>query len=97
VGAAVVQGPGELQLFDPDTNKIVRAVAVGKQPHWQASNDGKKVYVTNEGSNDVTAVDLGTGETTKIPVGTAPRQVVVQPALVAFGGGQRISIGNFSF
>jgi len=97
VGAAVVQGPGELQLFDPVTNKIVRAVAVGKQPHWQASNDGKKVYVTNEGSNDVTAVDLGTGETTTIPVGTAPRKVVVQPALLASGGGARISIANFAF
>jgi YVTN family beta-propeller protein len=97
LGAAVVQGPGELQLFDPATNKQVRAIAVGKQPHWQASNDGKKVYVTNEGSNDVTVVDLSTGQTTTIPVGNAPRKVVVQPAPLASAGGATISIVNFAF
>jgi len=97
LGAAVVQGPGELQLFDPATKKQVRAIAVGNQPHWQASNDGKKVYVTNEGSNDVTVVDLGTGQKTTIPVGTAPRKVVVQPAAVASDGGARVSIANFAF
>jgi len=97
LGAAVVQGPGELQLFDPATKKQVRAIAVGNQPHWQASNDGKKVYVTNEGSNDVTVVDLGTGQKTTIPVGTAPRKVVVQPATPASIGGARVSIANFAF
>jgi YVTN family beta-propeller protein len=69
-----------LQLFDPATNKPVRAIAVGKQPHWQASNDGKTVYVTNEGSNDVTAVDLATGKTSMIAVGNGPRKIVVQPS-----------------
>jgi len=97
VGAAVVQGPSELQLFDPLANKMVRAIAVGREPHWQASNDGKIVYVTNEGSNDVTAVDLGTGQTATIPVGTAPRKVVVQPAPLESGGGAKISIANFAF
>ena len=95
--AAVVQGPGELQLFDPATNKQVRAIAVGKQPHWQASNDGKKVYVTNEGSNDVTVVDLVTGQTTTIPVGSAPRKVVVQPAALTSAGGAKVSIADFAF
>src|SRR6266853_1773062 len=97
LGAAVVQGPGVLQLFDPATKKQVRAIAVGNQPHWQTSNDGKKVYVTNEGSNDVTVVDLGTGQKTTIPVGTAPRKVVVQPAALASTGGARVSIANFAF
>ncbi len=98
VGSTVVQGPGELQLFDPATNRQVRSVAVGKQPHWQASNDGKKVYVKNEGSNDVTVVDLATGQTITIPVGTAPRKVVVQPSVAASdASGARISIANFSF
>lgn len=96
LGAAVVQGPGELQLFDPSTNQQVRAIAVGKQPHWQASNDGKMVYVTNEGSNDVTVVDIGTGQTKTIPVGTAPRKIVIQPAPLATGNA-RISIANFAF
>src|SRR5258706_462162 len=81
--------------FDPTTKKQVRAIAVGNQPHWQASNDGKKVYVTNEGSNDVTVVDLGTGQKTTIPVGTAPRKDVVQPPTPASIGGARISIAQF--
>ena len=98
VGSTVVQGPGELQLFDPATNRQVRSIAVGKQPHWQASNDGKTVYVTNEGSNDVTVVDLATGQTSTIAVGTAPRKVVVQPSGAASdASGARISIAQFVF
>ena len=78
-GIVVVQGPSELLLFDPATNKPARSVAVGKQPHWATtSSDGKTTYVTNEGSNDVTIVDLATGKTQTIPVGNAPRKVVVQ-------------------
>jgi YVTN family beta-propeller protein len=81
VGVGVIQGPGELLLFHPSTNSTVRSVVVGKQPHWvTTASDGKKAYVTNEGSNDVTVVDLATGQTTTIAVGNAPRKVVVQPA-----------------
>ena len=79
LGMVVVQGPGELSLFDPATNKPTRNVTVGKQPHWAAtSGDGKTTYVTNEGSNDVTVVDLPSGRTATIPVGNAPRKVVLQ-------------------
>jgi YVTN family beta-propeller protein len=79
LGMVVVQGPGELLLFDPATNKPVRSIAVGKQPHWATtSGDGKTAYVTNEGSNNTTVVDLATGQTTTIAVGNAPRKVVVQ-------------------
>jgi YVTN family beta-propeller protein len=78
-GIVVVQGPGELLLFDPATNKPARSIAVGKQPHWATlSGDGKTAYVTNEGSNDVTVIDLATGKTLTIAVGNAPRKVVVQ-------------------
>jgi YVTN family beta-propeller protein len=78
-GLIVVQGPGELLLFDPATDQPARRVAVGKQPHWAtASGDGKTAYVTNEGSNDVTVVDLATGRTATIPVGNAPRKIVMQ-------------------
>ena len=85
-GIVVVQGPGELLLFDPATNKPARSVAVGKQPNWAAtSGDGKTVYVTNEGSNDVTVVDLATGRTATIPVGNAPRRVVVQQTAATAG------------
>jgi YVTN family beta-propeller protein len=85
-GMVVVQGPGELLLFDPATNKPARSVAVGKQPNWAAtSSDGKTAYVTNEGSNDVTVVDLTTGRTATIAVGNAPRRVVVQGTAATAG------------
>jgi YVTN family beta-propeller protein len=88
VGVAVVQGPGELLLFKPANNAAVRSVAVGKQPHWVATaGDGKKAYVTNEGSNDVTVVDLANGQTTTIAVGNAPRKVVVQRGAASAGKG----------
>ncbi|HEX6438876.1 MAG TPA: cytochrome D1 domain-containing protein [Candidatus Binatia bacterium] len=79
-GIVVVQGPGELSLFDPATHKPTRNVSVGKQPHWAAtSQDGKTTYVTDEGSNDVTVVEMATGATKTIAVGNAPRKVVIQP------------------
>jgi YVTN family beta-propeller protein len=99
-GTAVIQGPGELLLFDPATNKPLRSVAVGKQPHWvAATGDGSKALVTNEGSNDVTVVDLATGNTSTIPVGAAPRKVVVQRVAVtaAAADGTKVSIANFAF
>ena len=98
-GMVVVQGPGELSLFDPTTNQPVRNISVGKQPHWAAtSSDGRTTYVTNEGSNDVTVVDLGTGRTATIPVGNAPRKVVVQRAAAASGESAiKVSIANFEF
>ncbi len=98
-GTAVVQGPGELQLFDPATNMPLKAIAVGKQPHWMAAtSDGKRIYVTNEGSNDVTVVDLAAGTTSTIAVGNAPRKVVVLPgAANTQSSGARISIANFAF
>jgi len=99
-GTAVVQGPGELQLFDPSTHAPLRAIAVGRQPHWMAATaDGKRVYVTNEGSNDVTVVDPASGKTTTIAVGSAPRKVVVQPvsAAGAAATGAQVSIANFAF
>jgi YVTN family beta-propeller protein len=97
VGTIVVQGPGEVLLFDPATQAPLRSVAVGKQPHWIAS-DGKTVWVTNEGSNDVSAVDLASGKTTTIAVGAAPRKIVVQPAATkAAAAGAAVSIANFAF
>ncbi len=95
VGTAVVQGPGELMLFDPATRSKVKSVPVGKQPHWMASGDGQTILVSNEGSNDVTLVDLVTGATRTVAVGNAPRKVVVQPAPRVAGAS--VSIANFAF
>jgi YVTN family beta-propeller protein len=98
-GMVVVQGPGELALFDPMTNQPKRNVTVGKQPHWAAtSGDGKTTYVTNEGSNDITVVDIATGRTKTIAVGNAPRKVVVQRSAAASEkSGAKVSIVNFAF
>ena len=63
---------------------------MGKLPHWIAiSSDGRTVYVTDEGSNDVSVVDLGSQKVkATIPVGNAPRKIAVQPgpttAMTAF-------------
>jgi YVTN family beta-propeller protein len=94
-GMVVVQGPGELLLFDPATNKPLRSIGVGKQPNWATvSGDGKTAYLTNEGSNDVTVVELATGKTATIAVGNAPRRIVVQPGV---SSGAKVSIINFAF
>ena len=88
-------------LFDPDTNKEVRSIAVGKQPHWAAlSPDGKTAYVTNEGSNDMSVVDLESGKVTTVAVGQGPRKLVVQGGAkrsADAGGGAKVSIANFAF
>ena len=98
MGAAVVQGPGELQLFDPASNAPVKAIAVGKQPHWMsATADGAQIYVTNEGSNDVTVVDLASGKTSTIAVGNAPRKIVVVAAAMQKSSATTVSIANFAF
>ena len=96
-GVVVVQGPGELMLFDPQARAPLRSIAVGKQPHWvDVLPDRSKVLVTNEGSNDVSLVDLAGGAVQTIPVGAAPRKVAVQHK--AGGGGQaKVSIDNFAF
>ena len=57
--------------------------------------DGKKLVVSNEGSNSVSIVDLATGKTRTIAVGNAPRKVAVQH--VASGGTAQVSIANFAF
>ncbi len=98
VATAVVQGPGELLLFDPATHAPIRSIEVGKQPHWvAASGDGKRAYVTNEGSNDVSVVDLASGQVTTIAVGNAPRKVVVQQPATGVAGTATVSIANFAF
>jgi len=93
-GMAIVQGPGELLLFDVKTNSPVRSIKVGDQPHWLAvSGDGKTAYVTNEGSNTLSVVDIASGKTATITVGNQPRKVAVQPLAV----GAKVSIENFTF
>ena len=64
-----------------------------------ATADGKQIYVTNEGGNDVTVVDPASGKTSTIAVGNAPRKVVVLPVATAGAAapGTKVSIVNFTF
>jgi YVTN family beta-propeller protein len=99
-GAVVVQGPGEVMLFDPATHASVRSIGVGKQPHWlDLSADGKKLWVSNEGSNDVSVVDLAGGPMHTVAVGNAPRKIAVQrtAASEAVHGSAHVAIRNFAF
>jgi YVTN family beta-propeller protein len=98
LGMVIVQGPGQVLLFDPATNKPVRTIGVGKQPHWLAlSGDGKTAYVSNEGSADVSLVDIGSGSTTSVAVGKSPRKIVVQPSAEAAGSAAKVSAGELAF
>jgi YVTN family beta-propeller protein len=101
-GVVVVQGPGEVMLFDPATRAAVRSIGVGKQPHWlDLSADGKKLWVSNEGSNDVSVVDLAGGPVHTVAVGNAPRKVAVQRVAAAeaahAGSSNHVTIRNFAF
>lgn len=96
-GVVVVQGPGEILLFDAATNAPTRSIAVGRQPHWVAAMPGASgVVVTNEGSDSVTLVDLASGRTDTVAVGAAPRKVVVAARPLA-ATVDRVSIANFVF
>jgi YVTN family beta-propeller protein len=77
----VAPRPGELDLFDPHSYRTTGNVKFGSMPHWiAATSDNQFAYVTNEHSNDVTVVDLSSGSVTaRIPVGKAPRKIVIQP------------------
>lgn len=91
-GVVVVQGPGQVMLFDPVTRAPGRSISVGSQPHWlDQSADGKKLWVSNEGSNDVSVVDLAGGPMHLVPVGNAPRKIVVQRPAAS-----RAAIGGFA-
>jgi YVTN family beta-propeller protein len=85
LGLVNVQGLGLLATIDPASQTVLGTVTVGKQPHWTATtSDGKIALETNEGSNDVSVVDLSTLTVqATIPVGEAPRKIVLLPGTIA--------------
>jgi YVTN family beta-propeller protein len=78
-GMVVSQTPGTLDTFDIATRAPLASIKVGTMPHWIGLAGGRAL-VTNEGSDDLSIVDLGTNyvENT-LHVGSAPRKIVVQP------------------
>ena len=99
-GTAVVQGPGELLLFDPETNAPLRSIAVGKQPHWDGDR-GRQDQSTSptKAANDFSIVDLATGKVTSDPRGQGAAQgrraARLRPQLRP--GPRKVSIANFAF
>ncbi len=89
-GLTAVQGPSVLAIFNPQTHNVEKSIKVGSRPHWVAPGPGSKIALTaNEDSNDVSFVDLETGEVTNIAVGNAPRKIAVQT-----GPGKQASSGR---
>lgn len=62
----------------PD-HKLLGSVPVGVAPNWMDfQSDGKLLFVTNPGSNDVSVIDsVKMREVARIPVGLAPKRIVV--------------------
>jgi YVTN family beta-propeller protein len=98
-GLTAVQGPSLLAVFNPQTNMVEKSIKVGSRPHWVAGGpDGKTALTTNEDSNDVSIIDLESGTVTTIPVGNAPRKIVVQTAAAKQQSStRRVTINGFAF
>ena len=77
-----------MEILDPTRNTVRGTVAVGKLPRGIATSaDERTAYVTNEGSGDVSVVDLVLRKVTAIisidTLGGTPGEIVVQPRLIA--------------
>ncbi|MFJ4091460.1 hypothetical protein ACIPYS_07730 [Kitasatospora sp. NPDC089913] len=69
VGVNVPGGNGTLEVVDTATRTVVQVVAVGRRPFdVDVSADGRRVYVTDHDSFDVTTVDTATWATRRIEV-----------------------------
>jgi YVTN family beta-propeller protein len=99
LGLVVSQGPGELAVFSTASQLVSSTVKVGKLPHWvAASGDSRTAYATNEGSNDVSIVDLASGSVSTVAVGNAPRKIAVQQgASVSTASEITVKIAGFAF
>lgn len=81
-----------------DANQVVAEVKVGVEPQSVAiSEDNQFAYVTNQGSNSVSVVDLTTNaETSQIKVGVEPYGIALTPdgtrAYVVNGASRSVSV-----
>lgn len=82
-------------LYAVPGHKLLGTVATGKAPNWVTfSHDGRVCYVSNAGSDDVSAVDMSARkEVARIKVGRMPKRLltVVVPERRAAG---RASVGR---
>jgi YVTN family beta-propeller protein len=77
----VSQTAGDLEFIDVASAAIMAKVPTGKLAHWIGLNsDHTRAYVTNEGDNNVSTVDLESRTVTDtIPVGKSPRKIALLP------------------
>jgi YVTN family beta-propeller protein len=77
----VSQTAGDLELVDVAARAVTASIPTGKLAHWiTLFNAGQSAYVTNEGDDNVVAVDLdGQRVTDTIPIGDGPRKMALQP------------------
>ena len=61
-------------LIEGATRKVIKHLAVGDDPsHLELSHDGRRLYVANSGSNDVTIIDTASDRVlTTAPTGARP-------------------------
>ncbi|HUA15136.1 MAG TPA: cytochrome D1 domain-containing protein [Verrucomicrobiae bacterium] len=74
----VCQDSNEVRVVDPQSGKVVRAIAVGREPRGVAmSPDGTRLYVTNSWSDSVSVIDLAASKVVQtLPTGFEPTGVV---------------------
>jgi YVTN family beta-propeller protein len=77
----VSQTAGDLEFIDVASASVVAKVPTGKLAHWITLNaDRTRAYVTNEGDDNVSVVDLALRVvTSQFAVGKAPRKMALQP------------------
>jgi len=68
-----------VEVFSVPDHKLSGRVPVGEAPNWMTfSLDGKLLYVSNAGSNDVSIIDTNAvKEVARVPVGLAPKRLLV--------------------
>jgi PQQ-dependent catabolism-associated beta-propeller protein len=67
-------------VFDVAQKKLIRIIPGGSDPeNFDVSQDGKKIYVSNEDVSAVGIIDIATGTIKSLPVGAQPEGVKVAP------------------
>lgn len=74
IWTAEMAGAGRVLVYDANTLKIIKEIPAGKNPaEVTFSADGTKAFVANDGSNDITVINIADKKVIKtIPVGENP-------------------------
>lgn len=82
--------PGDVYVVDPTAKTLLATIGVGNNPASIAANPkSSRIYVTNFGSDSVTAIIGSTNAVTTIPVGDGPSAIAINPVT------NRIYVANY--